>query len=190
MQTHASPLTLTRLPTEVLERIALALSPDLGPPVHLIAFLCVCRHIHTTISHVRSNDLYAKIFRGMFDVGAARRRIGISAVRSRFLASQLKIYCTTLKRIRRGDINAPDIEDIMLTIFIMLTENDGKNREQLEWANTYQFLHNFVQHRLWEDTINGWPRDTPIHSLALWSLWCMTDASAFFTLPSPPLSPY
>jgi len=113
----------------------------------------------------------------MFDVGAVRRRIGISAVRSRNLASQLKTYCITLKRIRRGDINAPDIEDLLRTVFILLTENDGKNREQLEWANTYQFVYNFVHHRLWEDTVNGWPRDTPLHSLALWVLWCMTDAN-------------
>ena len=173
---------LTALPTEVLERIALevALDPALGPPVHLIPFLCTCRHIHTTLVHSHSKDLYAKIFRGKFDVGAVRRRIGISAVRPRFLASQLKSYCITLKRIRRGDINAPDIEDLFRTIFILLTENDGKNREQLEWANTYEFVNNFVQQRLWEDTVNGWPKDTPLHSLALWVLWCMTDASAFF----------
>ncbi|KAF8265775.1 hypothetical protein EI94DRAFT_1734777 [Lactarius quietus] len=185
MQAHTSPLT--RLPTEVLERIALelALSPALGPPVHLTSLLCTCKHVRDTISHVRSNDLYAKIFLGMFDVGAVRRRIGSSAVRSRSLASQLKIYCTTLKRIRRGDINAPDIEDLLRTVFIILTENDGKNREQLEWANTYQFVYNFVHHRLWEDTVNGWPRDTPLHSLALWVLWCMTDASAFLFVTSP-----
>lgn len=183
---------LTALPTEVLERIALevALDPALGPPVHLIPFLCTCRHIHTTLVHSHSKDLYAKIFRGKFDVGAVRRRIGISAVRPRFLASQLKSYCITLKRIRRGDINAPDIEDLFRTIFILLTENDGKNREQLEWANTYEFVNNFVQQRLWEDTVNGWPKDTPLHSLALWVLWCMTDASAFLhtTPPSFPFS--
>ena len=184
MQVHASPLT--RVPTEVLERIGLevALSPALGPPVHLIAFLCTCKHVYHTISHVRSNDLYAKIFRGMFDVGAPRRRFSASAIRSRFLASQLKSYCVALKHIRRGDINAPDIEDLLRTVFILLTENDGKNREQLEWANTYQFVNDFVHQRLWQDNINGWPRDTPLHSLALWVLWCMTDASVYFSCRS------
>jgi hypothetical protein len=189
MQAHASPLT--RLPTEVLERIGLevALEPALGPPVHLIAFLCTCKHVYHTISHVRSNDLYAKVFRGMFDVGAPRRRFGPNTVRSRFLASQLKTYCVALKRIRRGDINVPDIEDLLRTAFILLTENDGKNREQLEWANTYQFVNNFVHQRLWQDTVNGWPRDTPLHALALWVLWSMTDAGMFFSYhASLPLS--
>lgn len=177
MHTNASPLT--RVPTEVLERIALqvALSPALGPPVHLIALLCTCRHVYNTISHARSSDLYAKIFCGMFDVGAARRRFGTLAIRSRFLASQLKSYCVALKRIRRGDLNPPDIEDLLRTVFILLTENDGKNRAQLEWANAYQFANNFVHQHLWQETINGWPRDTPLHSLALWVQWCMTDAN-------------
>ncbi|KAI9444668.1 hypothetical protein H4582DRAFT_1910428 [Lactarius indigo] len=163
MQTNASPLT--RVPTEVLERIALelALSPALDTSI-------------TQFHMSSSNDLYAKIFLGMFDVGAARRRFGTLASRSRILASQLKSYCVALKRIRRGDLNAPDIEDLLRTVFILLTENDGKNREQLEWANAYQFANNFVHQRLWQDTINGWPRDTPLHSLALWVLWCMTDA--------------
>ena len=181
----ARAFPIARLPTEVLERIALevALLPALGPPVHLIAFLCTCRHVNHTISHARSNDLYAKIFRGKFDVGAARRRFGPSTVRSRFLASQLKTYCVALKQIRRGDINASNIEDLLRTAFILVTENDGKNREQLEWANTYQFVNNFVHHRLWQDTINGWPRDTPLHALGLWVMWCMTDASMFFFTP-------
>ena len=188
MQARDSPLA--RLPTEILERIALevALSPALGPPVHLIAFLCTCKQIYHAISHARSNcnDLHAKIFRGMFDVGAARRRFGTSTIRPRSLASQLKTYCVTLKQIRRGDIDAPNVEDLLRTAFILSTENDGKNREQLEWANTYQFVNNFVHHRLWQDTINGWPRDTPLHALALWVLWCVTDESMFFTPSLPP----
>src|SRR6266404_2052904 len=190
MRANASPLI--RVPIEVLERVAfeVALSPALGPPVHIIPFLCTCKFIHRTISHAFSNDLYAKIFRAKFDVDAARRRFGTGAIRSRFLASQLKTYCVALKRIRRGDIDAPDIEALLRTVFILLTENDGKNREQLEWANAYQFVNNFVHRRLWQDTINGWPKDTPLHSLVLWVFWCLTDASTFFCAIFPPSPPF
>ncbi|KAI9507396.1 hypothetical protein F5148DRAFT_1285231 [Russula earlei] len=59
-----------------------------------------------------------------------------------------------------GDIFIPDIEDVLLTAFIISMENDGKNRAQLEWTNTYTFVDNFVRHRLWHDSVNGWPRDT------------------------------
>src|SRR5229473_39184 len=124
------PSPLLALPQELLERIALhlALSNQTGPPVNLIPLLCTCKYVRHALS---SNDLYAKIFQGMFDVDAPRRRLGPRALNSRFLASQLKIYCTALRRIRHGDIFAPDVEDVLRTVFILITENDGKNRAQL-----------------------------------------------------------
>jgi hypothetical protein len=185
MLPHPSPLLA--IPQELLERIALhlALSNTTGPPVHLIALLCTCKHVRHALS---STDLYSKIFRSMFDVDAPHRRLGPHAIHSRFLVSQLKIYCTALRRIRHGDIFAPDVEDVLRTAFILLTENDGKNRVQLEWANTYAFVNSFVRRRLWQDTVNGWPRDTSLHSLALWVMWCMTDQSVSPCLLSDPLA--
>ncbi len=190
MQLRDSPL-LT-IPVEILERIAikLALLQPLGPPADLIPLLCTCKYVRDTISfhRPRSSHLYAKIFCGMFDVDAAHRRFSCHALRSHFLALQLKTYCVALQRIRRGDISAPDIEDLLRTVFIISTENDGKNRAQLEWANTYAFVNKFVRQRLRHDTVNGWPRDTPLHALALWVMWCVTDKGAPpFSYPSAPL---
>lgn len=186
MQPHASPLFA--IPVEILERIALevALLSPLGPPADLIPLLCTCKYVHRTLSFHSSNDLYAKIFRGMFDVGAPRRRFGRRALQSDVLALQLRTYCATLQRIRRGDIYASDVEHLLRTAFILVTENDGKNRAQLEWANTYGFVNNFARHRLWHDAVNGWPQDTPLHSLALWVMWCMTDTGVpLFILAIP-----
>jgi hypothetical protein len=168
---------LFAIPIEILERIALelALLCPLGPPADLIALLCTCKYVHDTLSFHSSPHLYAKIFRGMFDVDAPRRRLGGRSLRPQILALQLKTYCTALRRIRRQDVFAPDIEDLLRTAFILLTENDGKNRAQLEWANTYALVNDFIRYRLWQDTVNGWPRDTPLHALALWVMWCMTD---------------
>ncbi|KAI0275292.1 hypothetical protein BC834DRAFT_840152 [Gloeopeniophorella convolvens] len=175
MLTYASPLL--RVPVEILERIGLevALLDPVGPPTDLVALLCSSKYVHHVLSFNNSKDLYAKIFRGMFDFDALRRRYGRRPLRTRFLAAQLKTYCTTLQRLRRGDIFAPDVEDVLRTAFVLITENDGKNRVQLEWANTYAFVNNFVRQRLWQHTINGWPMDTPLNSLSLWVMWGMTD---------------
>jgi hypothetical protein len=183
----SSPSPLLAIPQELLERIALevALSSSRGPPVNLVALLCTCKYVHHTLS---STDLYAKIFRGMFDADAPRRRFGPRAVHSRFLASQLKTYCIALRCIRLGDIFAPNVEDVLRTALILLTENDGKNRAQLEWANTYTFVNTFVRRRLWNDPVNGWPRDSPLHALVLWVMWCMTDQSASHPIFLPPSS--
>jgi len=187
MQSYTSPLL--NIPIEVLERITLelALLQPLGPPSDLIALLCTCKYVHNAFSFSpRSIHLYAKIFCGMFDVDAPRRRFGRHALKPQFLAEQLKTYCTTLQRIRRGDIFAPDIEDLLRTALILLTENDGKNRAQLEWANAYAFVNNFVRNQLWQGTVNGWPRDTSLHALALWVMWVMTDKGPLpFTYLSP-----
>src|SRR5258708_21770811 len=104
------PSPLLALPQELLERIALhlALSNQTGPPVNLIPLLCTCKYVRHALS---SNDLYAKIFQGMFDVDAPRRRLGPRALHSRLLASPLKIYCTALPPIPPRDIFPPHPED-------------------------------------------------------------------------------
>ena len=54
--------------------------------------------------------------------------------------------------------------------------------------NTYQFVNNLVHHRLWHDTINGWPRDTFLHALVgvVGFVAYDGDTSMFFhTIPPP-----
>ncbi|KAI0053416.1 hypothetical protein FA95DRAFT_1579522 [Auriscalpium vulgare] len=182
---------LLKIPQEILERIALelALLVPHGPPVHIVPLLQTCRHIHRALAYPRANDLYARIFRGMFDVDAARRRFGKRALRSRHLADQLRTYCAALQRIRRADIRADSVMADLWTAFILLTENDGKNRVQLDWARLGPFVDAFVLQRLWENPQDGWPRDTSINALALWVMWGMTDTSvSSHSLPSHPSS--
>src|SRR5712691_2606742 len=97
---HSLTSPLLSIPIEVLERIALelALLQPLGPPTDLIALLCTCKYVHNAfVFSPRSIHLYAKIFCGMFDVDAPRRRFGRHALKPQFLAEQLKTYCTTLR---------------------------------------------------------------------------------------------
>lgn len=167
-----------RFPFEIQLLIALctACTDDaLGPPKHLPALFATCRTIYETLG--RSHELHACIFRAKFDVSAAHRRFGPGALLSRNLASQLKIYCSTLKRIRSNDICSQTLETDLWAAFLMLTESDGKNFVQLtEYAHLPLFADRLVRARLREDRApGGWPVENNVISLATWILWMLAS---------------
>lgn len=120
-------LPFLAFPYEVQLNIAVdtARINPLGPPTHLPALFASCRAVYDTLG--RSQELHARIFRAKFDVSAAHRRFGPVALLSKNLAAQLKTYCTTLKRIKQGDIHAPTLEHDLWEAYLMLMESDGKN---------------------------------------------------------------
>lgn len=170
---------LCALPSILLERIALetALLDPTAPPADLIPLLQSCRHIYNTLSLTHCKDLYARIFRAKFDIGAPLRRFGPAAIYSQNLAEQLTRYCLALKHIRTGDIFSPSILVDFWTAFIMMSENDGKNEHQLESAGLADYVERFTIERLWEDRsrYNQWPAETTINALALWLMWFTTN---------------
>jgi hypothetical protein len=175
MVTQNSPLC--KIPTEILEGIALEviLSTPLGPPSDLIAILSTCKYIHHVLRMEHNPSLYAKAFKGMFDAGAARRRLGPRAMLSSHLADQLTLYCATLQDIRDGDIYSEDLAHTLWTAFFMMMENDGKNRAQLEWAGLDNFINRRVRIMLYEGRgeFRGWPAENEENALSLW-LMAMT----------------
>ncbi|TDL28048.1 hypothetical protein BD410DRAFT_739450, partial [Rickenella mellea] len=179
-------MALVRLPDEILVEIAFqtALLDFLGPPCHLVSLLCVSKSLHNRVT--RTNDLMASIFKAKFDITAPRRRLGPGALLAKNLPPQLRTYCTTLQRLKAGDIYAPTVEDDLLTAWIMMTENDGKNAAHLRhWASLRTFMERFVVARLWEgQTATGWPLDNKINSLALWLLWMTSDYQSLRTEPT------
>ncbi|KAI0066406.1 hypothetical protein BV25DRAFT_1971127 [Artomyces pyxidatus] len=168
---------LFRVPREVLENIALetVLANPVGPPSDLVSLLCTCSHVHRLLSFPNSNDLLSRIYRGVFDIDAAHRRLGPIALRTQNIAGQLRANFISLQRIRAGDIDSPHLLEDLWVAFVLLTENDGKNRVQLDWARAGEFVDRFVHLRLWKDAQNGWPLDTPVNALALWLMWGLTD---------------
>ncbi|TFY66405.1 hypothetical protein EVG20_g4681 [Dentipellis fragilis] len=171
---------LLAVPREILEQIVreTALDDPVGIPSDVLSILLSCKAINNALSFATNKDLYARIFKGMFDIDAARRRFGHRALHSRNLASQFRQQCLTLKRIRSQDIYSPHVLEDFWIAFIMVMENDGKNREQLDWAGLPSFVNAFIRARLWEQTVNGWPVDSPVNTLALWLLWCTTDSAS------------
>lgn len=168
------------IPREILELIALeiVLLEGSGRPADLVSLFSTCSDLYNKLSFNSCPALYARLYKGMFDTGAALRRLGPKAVRSSNLASQFRVNCSMLRRIRQGDVYSPYLLQDFWLAFLLITENDGKNRVQLEEAGLGPVVNAFVRTRLWEDAENGWPRESIINALALWLLWCMTSQGA------------
>jgi hypothetical protein len=173
----ASPLSV--IPAEVLENIALevVLATPLGPPSTLIPILCTCKRINNILCFDKNRNLYARIFNCKFDTSASRRRFGSRAVPSRSLADQLLSYTNAIQDIRGGDIYSPHVNTTLWTAFLMMLENDGKNKAQLDWACLDAFLGQYIKNRLSEgrDQCRGWPVENEGNSLVLWLMAMTTN---------------
>lgn len=166
-------MSLTTLPDEVLNDIAFALvaSSPLGPPTDLIPLLCTSKHLNRALHFKKSTGLYARIARLKFDCNAVKRRAFKPYAKD--CAEQLVHACLCIQFFRRGNVDDDDVVDHLPTAFMLMLENDGKNRAQLEWAGIESFLDQFVRRRLYDNrmTNDGWPLETPHSSSALWLTW-------------------
>ncbi|EIN14315.1 hypothetical protein PUNSTDRAFT_140632 [Punctularia strigosozonata HHB-11173 SS5] len=178
---------IPRFPLEILENIAVHIVFDdpHGHPAGLVPLLCTCKAVYGLLSYSTNNTLCARVFKGMFDFRAARRRVGRITHMSSNLAAQLKLQCETLRRIRARDLSSPSLVDDFWVAFVMMSENDGRNRIQLEKAGLPELLEIWVRQGLWErNRRDEWPADDAVRSLGLWLLWFMTD-EAKLSVESP-----
>ena len=162
---------LRRPPTQIV------FTDPFGRPLGLVPLLCACKHIYGRLSYSTNSTLCARVFKSMFDIYAARRRIGPAASKSSNMAAQLKLQCDTLRHIRRCDISSTTLLDDFWVAFIMMSENDGRNRIQLERAGLPDLLEQWIREKLWDRNQhpNDWPLDDKVRSLGLWLMWFMTD---------------
>ncbi|KAH0837755.1 hypothetical protein J3R83DRAFT_5931 [Lanmaoa asiatica] len=172
---------ILRLPLELLEKIVLDLRDDpTSPPSPFLPLLLTSKHFYTSLSFKSNNHLYARMFRICFDESAPARRLG--DLNAAGLCIQLRANYDALKCIRRRDIRADNIVQTFWTCFSMMMENDGKNRCQLDAAGLPDFVDSFVRERLYENSLDGWPAENEINSLAIWLLWLTTTEGAFTVL--------
>ena len=179
--------SINSIPAEVLKNIALevTLLDPYGPPSGLVPLLCTCKHIYNLLASQNAPDLYARIFRSRFDVAAAKRRFGATAVRSSNLSKQLKIYSANLRDIKRGDIYSDEIHEVLRTAFFMALESDGKNAVQLQKAGLGDFVDRFVRQRLYDNAgaSDGWPAESSVNAIALRLLWFTTTPGVSVSMP-------
>lgn len=154
--------------------------PFATPPVNLRNLIVTNRRNHAILNAKANPRLYARIFKTKFDVNAIARRFGPMAINSASLSKELQRRCICLKRIRKavafGRVKEPEtgqqgeaeiLENLWLA-FLMVTENDGQNIQQLRWARIEEYLKLFRSQDLLEEAIrSGYPPNTTARALAL-----------------------
>ncbi|KAI0029418.1 hypothetical protein K488DRAFT_56422 [Vararia minispora EC-137] len=180
MSSSARSARILTLPYELLEDIVFHALDPTGPPSGLVPLLLTCRVLNARLSWRNNARLYYRIATAQFDTAAARRRFGPDADFSApALSRHLRHTWAVLKRLRSGDLDSDSLFDDLWDAFFLAIENDGKNVRQLEWARVHSLATRYMNERLWQGTIRGWPQDTPLSALALWVLWATMDAGKY-----------
>jgi hypothetical protein len=174
MSLRSSPLC--RIPNEVLTRIVLCLvaQSPLGPPSDVVSLLCTCNHIWEILDFGNNFSLWSEIFKQKFDITSAKRRgYPHTAIP---VAYQLFLYCHTLREIRTWTPGRELSQDTLQMAYVMMLENDGKNRAQLLWAGLDRVVDYHLRRHLWENRheLSGWPDDNDRNTFVLWLKWFLT----------------
>ncbi|KAF9555742.1 hypothetical protein CPC08DRAFT_820884 [Agrocybe pediades] len=193
--------SLTTVPQEVLEHIAFYAGTDtlLGPPSSLLPLLSCNRTVHDGLSFSSNPYLYARIFHHKFDVSAPLARLGSDRLSSKALAHELRRRCLVLKRLRSrmdsktrgaqrqeaGD-DGITLQDLLLTSYIMLLENEGKNKQQLldfggmkGWIKEFWFDQHGASYAIYNIRIGRWPARGTETALAMWIYWFLLKGDEY-----------
>ncbi|KAF8736845.1 hypothetical protein AX14_013779 [Amanita brunnescens Koide BX004] len=169
---------LHAVPNEILDHIAFHLAATI--PYALPDPLLPLRYASTTLClrlDPRANpSLYARIYRLKFDDSAVRRRA--FAPEAENYAEHFVHSCKALAAIRDREFQADDPGPVLFAAYLMMLDNDGKNRTQLEWAGIELYLDLYVRTCMYSPDErmpnNGWPQDTAANACALWLMWMFT----------------
>ncbi|PPR05093.1 hypothetical protein CVT24_010080 [Panaeolus cyanescens] len=204
-------LTLDTVPPEVLEHIAYFTATEsfLGPPATLVPLLTANRRINATLSITHNHHLYARIFAYKFDTSAANSRLGSDQLTSWALAEELRHRFIVLNRLRlrldsttharhsdQDDDKMP-LYNILFTAYLLMLENEGKNREQLaEYGKIKDWIHEFwfdpygSSLAVYNIRIGRWPPNHPENALGMWLFWFFLNIRDFpSTIADGPESP-
>ncbi|TFY76188.1 hypothetical protein EWM64_g7824 [Hericium alpestre] len=165
--------------SDVMDEIVLAATDDLpGPPAPLLSLMLTCRKFHSLLEPTTNATLYSRLFRQKFDAGAIARRFSSNSVDASSLALELQQRFMMLRRIKRRQVDGPDVRDAFLTAYIMLAEDDGKNIAQLRWAGLSDFVTDYIRLHLHDGAVDGWPAENATTTLAVALFWQLTTRSA------------
>lgn len=195
-------LSLHTVPQEVLEHIAFFAGTDtlLGPPSSLILLLLCNRRIHASLSIEANHHLYARIFCRKFDTAAPLARLGSDRLTSWALAHELRKRCITLQRLRARldsttqarraedddtDSNKMSVHDVLFTAYIMMLENEERNKLQLveygrmkDWIREFWFDSHGASLAIYYIRIGKWPVNRPETALGMWLFWFLLNTGA------------
>jgi len=182
-------LSLSTVPQEVLEHIAFFTATDtfLGPPSLLLPLLLTSRRINASLSIASNHHLYAIIFCHKFDTAAPIARLGSDRLTSLAFAEELRRRCMVLQRLRvrldstthaRHTDNKMSLYEVLFTAYIMMLENEGKNKLQLveygfiePWIREFWFNPHGSSLAIYNIRTGQWPLNRPETALGMWLFW-------------------
>ncbi|KAG0706197.1 hypothetical protein DFH29DRAFT_187553 [Suillus ampliporus] len=176
------PASLITTPAELLEKIVLFAVHQhrQGPPSILRSLRLTCRMSNNALSPESNSYLYFMLFMDRFDMPSPSRQFSGGQLTVDNIERELRKRFRALQRIRRGEIADPDILESLSTIYIMMLEDDGRNWDQLLWAQLPLFMTRFLRERLMmgAEINNGWPRENEVNMLAVSIFWLMSRSES------------
>ncbi|KAF9221739.1 hypothetical protein BS17DRAFT_757110 [Gyrodon lividus] len=174
------PASFITTPPELLEEIALFAIRDAsrGPPALLRSLLLTCRMSYDALSSETNPHFYLMLFLDKFDVSSPRRHLSRDRLTLQNMEQEVKRRYAALQIIRRRDLRHPDLAEAFATIYIMLLEDDGRNKEQILWADLPTFMQMFIRERLLEGAAgnHGWPLENELNTLVIALFWLMSSS--------------
>ncbi|KAL4065503.1 hypothetical protein V8B97DRAFT_2025765 [Scleroderma yunnanense] len=173
--------SLLTTPLELLEHIVLLATGGTtrGPPSVLQALRLSCRTMHQALSVERNPHLYLMLYLDKFDISSPYRHLPSERLSAPHLEQELKNRYAALQCIRRKEFHHPHLAGALATIYAMSLEDDGRNNEQIIWADLPQFVQEFLHKHLSNGvTVNyGWPLENEVNTLAVILFWFITSDS-------------
>lgn len=178
------PASLITTPPELLEEILLSTIRDAprGPPTVLRSLLLTCRMSHDALSSETNPHLYLMLFLDRFDIASPHRHLAQERLTLQNMAQEVRRRFAALQIIHRRDLRHPDLVEAFATIYVMLLEDDGRNWEQMLWADLPTFLQMFLRERLLEGAAgnHGWPLENELNTLAIALFWLIRSSGKHY----------
>lgn len=182
-------MSFLSVPDEILDHIAFHLAAILPIPLPdpLLPLRCASKSLYFRLSPHANHSLYARIYRLNFDHSAVCRRAFVPEAEN--YAEHYLHSCGALAAIKLRDFEINDPAAVLFAAYIMMLDNDGKNRAQLENAGIELYLSVYMRTYMYTSdprlANNGWPQDTAANACALWLLWMFTTPGAFDSSETP-----
>ena len=153
--------------------------PPSSPPRSLLPLMLTCRRFYHLLRPSNNPRLYRRIFYRKFDTAAIARRFPPSSVDlASLFFPELKRRFLALRCIKTSDVLHPDLQDALLTAYIMVLEHDALNFRHLLDASLPALLDRYITERL-HPGHNIWPVEDTCNALAVALFWHMTSQGAW-----------
>lgn len=169
---------LCKIPTELFHRIVLWLIDLTGSLRDVSSLLCTCDEIWNKLDFGHNSYLWGRIHALRFDTTAAYRR-GYHDFDYRTQAGETRHKSVVLQEITRWTPGDELSLDTLRRAYVMILEDDGKNRKLLIAAGLKNAVVQLCPATLRANRVNNWPVDDEYATLLLWMLWFLTTKGVF-----------